>query len=283
MTLPLSDRAEEFLRYLDVMAYSPETVKTYAKALRQWERYLAWENVRQVRVRPRDVMRYMALVGSHTQSKATLTTKLAAIRAFHRYLELDERIREDPTRAVRAPRRRRSTRRPPAPARSTVELVRAQLRKDRDRVLFALMYEGMLRASEACGLLVEHVARDGSWIGVVGKGAKYGEVPLPAHVHELVADWRRRQRGPFMFPSTRAECGHVTYPTVYAVIRKAERAAKVRRRVHPHVLRGAGATHEADAGTMPHELKELLRHEQMTTQGYYTRPRPERHLKPHAA
>jgi integrase/recombinase XerD len=130
----------------------------------------------------------------------------------------------------------------------------------RDQLLLRVLYTGGLRVSEICGLKWRDVrSRDNGQmqITVLGKGGKTRFVLLPARVSTSVAEIR--QDAPFDAPVFRSrKSGHLDPSQVTRIVRAAARRAGMERRVSPHWLRHAHASHALDRGAPIHLVQTTL-------------------------
>src|SRR5207237_2821687 len=108
--LPIPGEITDFLTHLakerDV---SPNTVKAYARDLRELLNFLAgyygtgdwtWQGVDRLAMRG-----FLAQLARRGLSKRSMTRTLSAVRSFYRYLHRNEIVDANPASAVRAPRR----------------------------------------------------------------------------------------------------------------------------------------------------------------------------------
>jgi len=177
--------------------------------------------------------------------------------------------------------------------------------KGQAKLMAALMYGSGLRVGECCKLRVQDIDLAALTVRVLcGKGDKSRLTVLPAlivpalrrhlvwraAVHEndlaaggglvelpgrLALKYRRADRElrwQFLFPSTllRGQYRwHATDESLAKQMRAAVRAAGITKRVTPHTLRHAFATHAMQAGNDPKTVQDLLGHESLVTTMIY--------------
>ena len=141
------------------------------------------------------------------------------------------------------------------------------------RMLLTCTYAGGLRISEACSLrtgdldskrMLIHIRR--------GKGAKDRMVMLSPRLLELLRKYWKAARpsGGYLFPGQEPG-SHVSAAAVRAALEKAVRKARLGKRVTPHLLRHAFATHLLEAGADIRVIQVLLGHSSIRTTTRYTR------------
>jgi len=227
-------------------------------------------------------------------SPATAARRLSAAKRFYRFL-LSEGLREDdPTARLSGPKRGR-----PLPKILSEDDVDALFRAAegrtgvsglRDRALLEILYAGGLRVSELVSLPMVAFARAEQCIYVTGKGNKERLVPLTDAALDAIAAWRdvrdahlpkapakRARAARFLFPSKRAAQGHLTREQFARILTELASAAGLdTRKVSPHVLRHAFATHLLANGADLRTVQTLLGHSDISTTQIYTHVLEER-------
>jgi integrase/recombinase XerC len=297
----------EFLRYNRNV--SPHTRIAYDSDLRLWLEHVA----RRHAVRPSGVRlahfdadgtrSFLAELHSRGNSRASAARRLAALRAFARYLLREELLADDPTALVAAPRR---DQRLPAHLGSD-EMTRLLEAPDaatpagrRDRAVLELFYASGLRLSELAGLDLDDVNLSGRVVRVKGKGGKERIVPFNTSaagaMRAMLAD-RTGRRGiggtevpPYdgtrtgrrggspgarhararhaLFLNLRG--GRLSTRSIDRIVRKYVRQAAIAQGISPHALRHTFATHLLQAGADLRVIQELLGHARLSTTQRYT-------------
>jgi len=153
------------------------------------------------------------------------------------------------------------------------EEVRALLTAPRNlghRAILAVMYGAGLRVSEAAKLKVGDLDRERRVIWVRGgKGNKDRQVMLAEPLRDLLAAyWKWKRPTDWFFPGGKAGCPLST-KTIFLTCRKAAERAGLTKRVHPHSLRHAFATHLLDDGVSLIIIQRLLGHRDLKTTSRY--------------
>ena len=202
---------------------------------------------------------------------ATISRKLAAVRAFLRHALGPERVPD----ARLGPRRAR--RLPDAPTAADVERTLEALEGEgpialRNRALVELVYSAGLRSAEAVGLDLGDVDFEQELLRIRrGKGGKERVVPLG----EEAALWLGRY-----LREARPELAHGANDALFLSARGRRLDTSTLRRIvpHPHRLRHAFATHLLDGGADLRTIQELLGHSSLSTTQIYSHVDP-RHLR----
>jgi integrase/recombinase XerC len=285
---------EEALRRFDLFlraerALSPHTARAYLSDVGQLAETFAGGSP--AALGAPEVRRFLATRHAH-DAAASLARKLAAIRAFFRFLVREGVRAADPTTGMPAPRTPKRLPRPlgvddcqllMAPAVEGEEA--SPLAALRDDALAELLYGAGLRVGELVALDVRDVDLAQGEVRVLGKGGKERVVPLPVAARRALGAWLERRRRPGvlgepLFVALRARRGEAPRRLDARDVRRrlARRAlaAGLSDRVHPHRLRHSYATHLLDMGADLRAIQELLGHASLSTTQKYTAVSAER-------
>lgn len=173
------------------------------------------------------------------------------------------------------------------------------------KLMAGLMYGSSLRVAECCKLRVQDIDFAAKTVRVhFGKGNKsrldplpeimipalkrhiawrmelherdiangFGFVELPGRLEKKYRNANRELRWQFLFPSRLIRNGyrwHTAKEAVEKQMREAVAAARITKRVTPHTLRHAFATHALEAGNTLEWVRERMGHEDVNTTGIY--------------
>jgi len=296
------EHLKAFLRFLSLNRNaSPHTVRAYESDLTQFIGFAAAEaDLKKRDLQPAHLDRaalrgFLADLHKQGLSRASAARKLAAVRAFLRYLRREEVIADDPGGLVATPKR--DIRMPAhlsegemtalldAPAGDTA-LSR------RDRAILELFYASGLRLAELTGLDVEDVNLSAKMVRVLGKGGKERIVPFNGSTarairaylsdRETLVRGARPNQGPAkagvyarqgrrrdpLFVNYRG--GRLTVRSVDRLVRRYVASSSTRSGISPHALRHSFATHLLQRGADLRAIQELLGHARLSTTQRYT-------------
>lgn len=218
----------------------------------------------------------------HPPLAASSTARtLVAVRGLHRFAAREGVTAADPSKAVRPPRAAR--RLPKAISVEEVARILAAAGPGdtpaglRDRALLETLYATGARISEAVGLDVDDVDREGASVLLRGKGGKERVVPIGSWALAALDAYLVRGRpalmaagrgGTAVFANTRG--GRLSRQAAWTVLHRATERAGVTAPVSPHTLRHSFATHLLDGGADVRVVQELLGHASVTTTQIYT-------------
>ena len=266
---------------------SPHTVSAYRRDLDQLAAYVA-ERRGAVNVKDLDVLLLRGFLGklARTVAPASVARKIAAVRAFLRFLQRRGEIEKNAAMELSLPKVRR-----PLPTFLNVDAAaevvttpdEASPEGLRDRAVMETLYAAGLRVSELCGLDLDDVELDGSRelgsVRVLGKGSKERVVPLgSAAVAALRAYLARRdelhdkQTGAIdpraLFLSKRGV--RLGVRRGQHLVHRYGALGAGRADLHPHALRHTCATHLLDGGADLRAIQKMLGHASLSTTQRYT-------------
>ncbi|MBI3665088.1 MAG: tyrosine recombinase XerC [Acidobacteria bacterium] len=266
---------DRFLQALAVANASPHTLRNYASDLRQFLEYFSPSGESPPSVAAFDHLHIREFLGSlysRRNGKRSVARKLAALRAFFRFLAREGIIAANPARLVATPRLPRTL--PPVPtAEQANNLLDAVGREgiERDRVILELLYGCGLRVAELVGLNLEDLDWSDRWIRVRGKGRKERQVPFGAKAAEALERYLQARAGfdsPALLLNRRG--GRLSSRSVERIVKRYAIAFSGDPTLHPHSFRHAYATHLLSSGADLRAIQELLGHSSLSTTQKYT-------------
>lgn len=215
--------------------------------------------------------------GDHQLSARSLGQALAAIRAYHRFLDRRLGVPNAQVPLVRGPRAPASIPRP-----VNEDQARGMLTETgasdleaweaaRDRAVLTLLYGCGLRISEALSLTGAD-APLGDTVRITGKGSKTRLVPVLPVVRSAVDDYVRLNPWPIApeGPLFRAKRGGALSPRhIQATVQHLRSRLGLPATATPHALRHSFATHLLGAGADLRSIQELLGHASLSTTQKY--------------
>jgi integrase/recombinase XerD len=279
---PLDPALDLYLAHLRVeKGLAQNTVEGYGRDIRTYLDALvkmgvtSWDQVRRTEVRAHLAGLVRAGLSPRSQARA-----LSAIRGLHRLL-LGERIASaDPTDEVDSPRA--THRLPGLLGREEIErLLQApdprRAAGRRDRAMLELLYATGLRVSELVTLQLNDLDLEARVLVARGKGDKERLVPVGAPAAEAVKAYLsggtrdrllKGRRTKDLFVTARG--ARLTRQGFAKLLDKCARKAGIRRRISPHKLRHAFATHLLAGGADLRAVQAMLGHADVATTQIYT-------------
>jgi integrase/recombinase XerC len=282
--MPQSELGSHITRFLEELNrnnVSPHTLAAYGSDLAQFLEYFSPPGTDPPAAREFEVWNIREWLGSLYQQKlsaVSMRRKLAALRAFFRFLGREGIIEMNPARLVRMPK---------APLRlpqvMTEEQVNGLLEDvaagklerplpERDVAVFEFLYGCGLRVSELVGLNLDDIDRGERWLRVRGKGRKERQVPYGAKaqaaLERYLPERKPRPAETALFLNHRG--GRLTRRGAELIVKLYARFLSGDSSVHPHSFRHAYATHLLADGADLRSIQELLGHARLSTTQKYT-------------
>ncbi len=285
----MDDLIERYIHYLQYERNaSPHTVRNYRSDLLQFRDFLAQgQPAAKVSLKSIDALRirgFLAFLFEQEKKKTSIARKLAAVRAFFKFLSRERELAENPAAVVSTPKLARTLPRIMTEEEMNDFLDRvgqAALSGDpalvRDRAILELLYASGLRVSELTGLDLRNVNFGDGIVLVRGKGDKERIVPFGSKalaamtaylpVREKVLQ-ENKTRETALFLNARG--GRLTPRSVDRLLKKHIRQFGPNVKVSPHSLRHAFASHLLAEGADLRAIQEMLGHKSLATTQKYT-------------
>jgi integrase/recombinase XerD len=226
-----------------------------------------------------------AFLGSRKGRSSSAARRVSTLKRFYRYCLRERRVTVDPTLKLDPPKR--TPRFPKTLSETDVEALLgapdvATPLGLRDRAMLETLYATGLRVSELVGLKTFEVNLDAGVVRVMGKGSKERLVPLGEEAVHWVSTWakQRKTASDALFPTARG--GGMTRQAFWQLIRRYGARAIPGKKLSPHVLRHAFATHLINHGADLRVVQLLLGHADISTTQIYTHVARERLKALHA-
>jgi integrase/recombinase XerD len=205
---------------------------------------------------------------------------ISGIKAFFRYLELDDVIKDDPSSLLEAPKLGRKL--PDTLNNSEIELMLAAIDRskpegERNRAIIETLYACGLRVSELVNLSISNLYLDEAFIRVIGKGDKERLVPIHEQAAQSIQLYIEEVRvhidikpgqEDVVFLSARGN--KLSRVMIFYIIRDLAERAGIRKKISPHTLRHSFATELIENGADLRAIQEMLGHASITTTEIYT-------------
>jgi len=216
-------------------------------------------------------------LGMSARSQARM---ISGIKAFYKFLLLDDKIDNDPTALLQAPRIGRKL--PEVLSVQEIDelLAAIDLSKPeghRNKAMIETMYSCGLRVSELTELKLSNLHFNAGFINIIGKGNKERLVPVsPKAMKEMeyYIDHDRRKttvkKGFENYLFLNRNGRRLTRQMVFIIINDLARIIRLEKKISPHTFRHSFATHLIDGGADLRAVQEMLGHESIITTEIYT-------------
>ena len=288
-TTPPSDSEELIDKFLDAIwmerGLSANTLGAYRADLMTLWRGLSERSIAIEDAEKADLLEFIAKrVESGAKPRST-ARQLSSFRRFFRYIMREGMRDDDPTAEIEMPRIGRSL-----PKTLTEEEVDSLLHAPntdeplghRDRAMLELLYATGLRVSELINLQLSQVNFNQGVLRIVGKGDNERLIPLGDESQRWLRDFidgprmeiLLERQTDYLFPTRRGD--RMTRQAFWHIIKRYALKAGVEKKLSPHSLRHAFATHLLNRGADLRVVQLLLGHSDLSTTQIYTHVARER-------
>lgn len=220
---------------------------------------------------------YLSSLGMHERSQARL---ISGIRAFYKYLLVEDLLDQDPTELIEGPKLQRKI--PDVLSFKDINAILQAIDLStplglRNRAMLETLYASGLRVSELINLRLSNLFFEIGFVKVIGKNNKERIVPIGQealkHLRIYLEHVRQKQtikkgQEDMVFLNRR---GHkLTREMVFMIIQEATASAGITKSVSPHTFRHSFATHLIEGGADLRAVQDMLGHESITTTEIYT-------------
>jgi integrase/recombinase XerD len=249
----------KFSEFLEIKAYS---LNAFQIELKHLEKFIFWIN---------DIG-----LGERTQARI-----ISGLKAFYKYLLVEDLIDFAPTDLLEGPRLARKI-----PEVLSVEEINSMLNVidlsephgTRNRAMLETLYASGLRVSELINLKMTNLYKEIGFIKVIGKNNKERIVPIGdnalKHIEFYIQGVRRsmmnihKDHENILFLNRRGK--KLSRIMVFMIVKEAAKLAGITKTVSPHTFRHSFATHLVEGGADLKAVQDMLGHESITTTEIYT-------------
>ena len=205
---------------------------------------------------------------------------LSGLKAFFKYLLLDNQIKIDPSALIESPKTGRKL----PDTLSILEINKlieaidlSKAEGMRNKAMLEILYGCGLRVSELTSLRISNLFLDIDFIKILGKGDKERLVPIGSEAVKFLRLFIEEVRvhigvkpgkEDFVFLNMRGN--PISRVMVFLIIKDLAKKAGINKSISPHTFRHSFATHLIEGGADLRAVQEMLGHESITTTEIYT-------------
>ena len=223
---------------------------------------------------------FITWVNEIGMSARTQSRIISGIKAFYKYLLLEDAITGDPTELLETPKIGRKL--PDTLSTDEIDqLIGAiDLSKPeghRNKAILETLFGCGLRVSELVNMKLSDCYFEDGFVRIVGKGDKERLVPVSSFTVKLINQYVKGQRAhmdiqtgheDFVFLNRRGK--QLTRVMIFTIIKRLTEVIGLKKNISPHTFRHSFATSLVEAGADLRAVQEMLGHESITTTEIYT-------------
>ena len=206
---------------------------------------------------------------------------ISGIKAFYKYLLLEDIISDDPSELLEGPKLRRKI--PDILGVEEIDLILNTIdlshpQGQRNRAILETLYACGLRVTELVNLKLSNYYPDLGLVKVIGKNDKERIIPIGdsaiKYINIYVDSVRSMMKTihpdheDFVFLNRRGK--QLTRVMIFLMIKQAVKDAGIDKSISPHTFRHSFATHLVEGGADLKAVQDMLGHESITTTEIYT-------------
>lgn len=261
---------------------SVNTLEAYEHDLYKLVQYLDFQQLRipPEQIRHENLQGFIKWINELGMTSRTQARVLSGIKAFYKYMLMENLIQDDPTALVEGPKIGHKL-----PDFLTVEEINtlingidlSQPEGQRNKAMLETLYSCGLRVSELVGLRMSQTYADVGFVKITGKGNKERIVPIGNSALKQISFYLEGYRNhleiqpgneDYLFLNRRGR--KLTRVMVFTIIKNLAATTGIRTTISPHTFRHSFATHLIEGGADLRAVQEMLGHSSITTTEIYT-------------
>jgi integrase/recombinase XerD len=277
------DSFKDFQHFLRLeKSLSENSIEAYSNDLRKLIQYFEFRglDIEPELVNTENLKEFIKWINELGMSSRSQARVISGLKAFFRFLSLEEKIEEDPTALIEAPKISRKL-----PQVLTVDEIDKIISKidlskpegHRNRAIIEVLYSCGLRVSELTELRLSDINMEKGYLRVRGKGDKERLVPIGKRAIKEIRNYLYHRNSllfidegskDILFLNRRGN--KITRVMIFTIIKNLSTLAGINKRISPHTFRHSFATHLVERGADLRAVQEMLGHESILTTEIYT-------------
>ena len=274
---------KQFKNYLKLeRSLSDNSIQAYMRDVVKLKEFVELSNQKTgpLQIMPKDLQKFLEFINKLGMSAFSQARILSGIKAFYRYLLLEELIDKDPTELIEGPKLGRKL--PDVLSYHEIEklLEAIDMSKPegaRNRAMLEVLYSSGLRVSELIALKINNIYVDIGFLRVIGKGNKERLVPIGRDALKFIKIYLEEvrvhipiQKGFEGYAFLNRRGRKLSRVMVFMIIKDLAVRIGLKKDISPHTFRHSFATHLIEGGADLRAVQEMLGHESITTTEIYT-------------
>ena len=261
---------------------SENSVESYIRDVNKLVDYLELNNIKLnvKQISTKDLTSFIRWIAEIGMSASTQARILSGVKAFFKYLILEDIIKNDPSHLIEGPKK--GLKLPDTLSTEDIDKIvnaidLSHSQGQRNKAIIETLYGCGLRVSELINLKLSNWYQKDGFIKVTGKGDKERLVPmgnitanvLTIYVNEIRCHLTiENGHEDFIFLSHRGK--NLSRVTIFNIVKELAVKAQIKKNISPHTFRHSFATELIERGANLRAVQEMLGHESITTTQLYT-------------
>jgi integrase/recombinase XerD len=274
---------KQFKNYLGLeRSLSSNSVEAYIHDIVKLRQFLEISNLKTSpgQISSQQIKNFLEFLNDLGMTPHSQARILSGIKAFYKFLMLEEVIQESPAALIEAPKLGRKL--PDTLSFPEIESLLSDIDLStpegmRNRAMLETLYSSGLRVTELVELRLTHIYADKGFLKITGKGDKERWVPVGKDALKYIKLYTEEVRihvaavkgfENFVFLNRRGK--KLSRVMVFMIIKDLALKNNLKKNISPHTFRHSFATHLIEGGADLRAVQEMLGHESITTTEIYT-------------
>ena len=272
---------KEFKYYLKVeRSLADNSIQSYLRDINKLANYCRDIKKNEKSVANQDIRNFISHLVSEKISPRSQARIISGIKAFYKYLILEDYITDDPTLLIENPKI--GLKLPEVLSVEEIELIISSIdlskkQGQRNKAIIETLYSCGLRVTELINLKISNINFNDEYIKVIGKGNKERLTPIGSNALKYIQIYvnevrihKKISKGneDIVFLNNRGS--KLSRVMIFTLIKNILKKIGVKKKVSPHTFRHSFATHLIEGGADLRAVQEMLGHESITTTEIYT-------------
>lgn len=272
---------KEFKTYLKIeRSLSDNTIDSYLRDVKKLAKFSEEKELDELQITKVEVKEFIAFINTEGISARSQSRIISGIKAFYKYLILEDYIKVNPTELIESPKI--GMKLPDTLSVSEIDdlisgIDLSQPQGERNRAILEVLYSCGLRVSELTNLKLSNIRFKEGYVKVVGKGDKERFAPIGSsaikYLNIYLNEIRNHQnikKGSEDIVFLNRRGNKLTRVMIFTIIKQLAEKIGLKKKISPHTFRHSFATHLIEGGADLRAIQEMLGHESITTTEIYT-------------
>ena len=261
---------------------SKNSISAYLHDVKYFETFLKNENIgiSPLQVEYEHLLSFVSSLSHAGVAAISQARMISGLRAFYKYLLMEELLQKDPTQFLELPKLARKL-----PEVLSLEEINEMIScidmskpmGHRDKAILETLFSCGLRVSELVGLNISEIYFNDEFIKVTGKGNKERLVPIGDAALKAIRIYLEEVRVHMKMQKKNSDTlflnhlgSSLSRVSIFKLTKVLAQRAGIRKSISPHTFRHSFATCLVEGGADLRAVQQMLGHESITTTEIYT-------------
>jgi integrase/recombinase XerD len=259
------------------------TATSYKNDLDQLNEFCKKKSLNIVKLDEKKLEDYLSKFINQGFEKTSLARKISTYTQFFDFLIEEKLIANNPIKNIKQPKLESKL-----PFIISVEDIQSLINNSKQdksnfgirlNCMIEIMYASGIRVSELVTMTLASLYQDKNFIIIIGKGNKERLIPISKDTQDTINNYlkirkfffNKNKEVKWLFPSKQSKVGHITRQRFSQLLSLLSNKAGLKiKKISPHKLRHAFASHLLANGADLRSLQQMLGHEDISTTQIYT-------------